>query len=74
MSTQPKHYFTPEEYLELELRAESKHEYFDGEIYLMSGASERAPRLDRDESCFRVEIKARKRFMQNLFDRFPRAC
>lgn len=39
MSSQPKTYFTPEEYLALERRAEYKNEYFDGEIFAMVGAS-----------------------------------
>ena len=39
MSVQPKYRFTPEEYLALEREAEYKSEYFDGEIFAMSGAS-----------------------------------
>jgi Uma2 family endonuclease len=41
MSLQPKTYFTPEEYLELERKAEYKSEYFNGEIFAMGGASPR---------------------------------
>lgn len=33
-----KHYFTAEEYLEQERTSTEKHEYFDGEIFAMSGA------------------------------------
>jgi Uma2 family endonuclease len=40
MSLQPRRYFTPEEYLALERKAEYKSEYVDGEIFAMSGASE----------------------------------
>lgn len=40
MSTQPKPWYTPEEYLALERDWETKHEYFDGEIFAMAGASE----------------------------------
>ncbi len=29
---------TPEEYLEFEQKSEERHEYFDGEIFAMSGA------------------------------------
>jgi Uma2 family endonuclease len=31
--------YTPEQYLEMEAAAERKHEYYQGEIFLMSGAS-----------------------------------
>lgn len=41
MSTQPQTFFTPEEYLELERKAEYKSEYCNGEIFAMSGASRR---------------------------------
>lgn len=39
MSTQPHHRYTLEEYFALELASEEKYEYFDGEIYNMSGGS-----------------------------------
>ena len=39
MSTQLKTYLTPQEYLALERKAEVKSEYFNGEMYAMSGAS-----------------------------------
>ena len=38
MSTQPKTYLTPEQYLEIERKAEYKSEYFAGEMFAMSGA------------------------------------
>jgi Uma2 family endonuclease len=41
MASQPKTSFTPEEYLELERKAERKSEYLNGEIFAMSGASPR---------------------------------
>lgn len=41
MSTQVKVYFTPDEYLALERQAEYKSEYFNGEIFAMTGASRR---------------------------------
>src|SRR5260370_21656919 len=41
MASVPEHYLTPEEYLDLERRAETKSEYIDGAMYTMAGASER---------------------------------
>ena len=40
MLAQPIPYMSEEEYLEFERNSEIKHEYFDGEIFAMSGASE----------------------------------
>jgi Uma2 family endonuclease len=40
MTAQPKHYITETEYLERERVSVVKHEYFAGEIFAMSGASE----------------------------------
>ncbi|MGA9998395.1 MAG: Uma2 family endonuclease [Pyrinomonadaceae bacterium] len=39
MSSQPKTFITPEEYLALERAAETKSEYFNGEVFAMVGAS-----------------------------------
>ena len=39
MATQPPR-LTPEEYLEIERKAEYRREYFHGEMFAMSGASE----------------------------------
>ncbi len=41
MSSQPKTFITPEEYLAIERKAEYKSEYFNGEMFAMAGASER---------------------------------
>lgn len=38
MATLPKTYLTPEEYLEIERKADYKSEYFQGEMLAMSGA------------------------------------
>jgi len=40
VSTQPKHFLTEEEYLEIERKAEFKSEYFAGEMFAMAGAKE----------------------------------
>jgi Uma2 family endonuclease len=39
MSTQSKSYLTPEQYLEIEQKAEFKSEYYQGEMFAMAGAS-----------------------------------
>jgi Uma2 family endonuclease len=39
MSTQPKSYITPEQYLEIDRKAEFKSEYINGEMFAMSGGS-----------------------------------
>ena len=38
MSTPPKSYLTPEQYLEIDRKAEFKSEYFQGEMFAMAGA------------------------------------
>ena len=38
MSTQPKTFLTPEQYLEIERKAEFKSEYYQGEMFAMAGA------------------------------------
>ena len=39
MASNPKHSYTPEEYLSLERKARHKSQYYAGEIFAMSGAS-----------------------------------
>ena len=39
MSSLPKTFLTPEQYLEIERKAEFKSEYFQGEMFAMAGAS-----------------------------------
>jgi Uma2 family endonuclease len=39
MQTQPKHFVTPQDYLAWERQQETRHEWFDGEVYAMTGAS-----------------------------------
>jgi len=40
MSTHPKAFLTPEEYLEIERQAEIRSEYYQGEMFAMAGGSE----------------------------------
>ncbi len=40
MATQPKTFLTPEQYLEIERKAEFKSEYFQGQMFAMAGARE----------------------------------
>jgi Uma2 family endonuclease len=46
LSTLPKTFVTPEEYLDLERKAEFKSEYHDGKIFAMSGVSRRHDRIN----------------------------
>jgi Uma2 family endonuclease len=41
MSSQPKQHYTLQDYFELETTSEERYEYFDGEVFNMSGASPR---------------------------------
>jgi Uma2 family endonuclease len=45
MATQPKPLLTPEQYLEIERKAEFKSEYYKGEMFLMAGASFRHSKI-----------------------------
>jgi Uma2 family endonuclease len=45
MSTLPKSFVTPEQYLEIDRCAERKSEYFDGEMFAMAGAPEAHNRI-----------------------------
>lgn len=41
MSANPKYFLTPADYLALERKSDVRHEYYNGEIFAMSGASRR---------------------------------
>src|SRR5260370_23194436 len=40
MSTAPKTFLTPEQYLEIERKAEFRSEYYQGEMFAMAGATD----------------------------------
>ena len=40
MATQTKTFLTPEQYLEIERKAEFRSEYYDGEMFAMGGAGD----------------------------------
>lgn len=48
MQAQETRYYSPEEYLELEVASEIRHEYFDGEIIPMTGGSANHNRIVRN--------------------------
>ena len=48
MSTQPKPFITPQQYLEIERSAEYKSEYFEGELFAMSGGTLDHSRIQRN--------------------------
>ena len=43
--TAPHHRFTPDEYLAFERAARDKHEYYDGQVYAMSGGTRNHDRI-----------------------------
>jgi Uma2 family endonuclease len=45
MATNPKHFLTEEEYLEFELKSEFRHEFFQGEIFAMTGGRREHARI-----------------------------
>jgi Uma2 family endonuclease len=60
MSTLPKHFITPEEYIEIERKAETKSEYCRGEMFAMSGASREHCRLaSRLNSLLETHLRPR---------------
>jgi len=61
MSRQAKTHITPEEYLALERQSEHRSEYYDGEIFAMTGASLRHNRITLNiGSELNVQLKARE--------------
>jgi Uma2 family endonuclease len=61
MSTQPKPYLTPEQYLEIERAAEHKSEYFNGEMYAMAGGTLNHSRIASDVlTLLNVQMRGRR--------------
>jgi len=79
-----KHYVTPEEYYEFERAAQVRHDYYDGEIYDMSGGTivhslicanlggELRSRL-KGSPCFALEANLRLRIMATGLRCYPDA-
>ena len=60
MSTLPKTFITPEEYLEIERKAEFKSEYYNGEMFAMAGARESHDVL-AGNIRFQLQLQLRRR-------------
>ncbi|MFP4280466.1 MAG: Uma2 family endonuclease [Halochromatium sp.] len=58
MASQPKPQFTPQEYLAWERQQATRHEFFNGEIFAMTGAS-RAHTLIRGNACATLHAQLR---------------
>src|SRR5918911_1793522 len=76
MSAQPKARYTLEEYFELERKSEERYEYWDGEVFCMSGLS---PEHDQIESNLNFHLRAKLRgrgcriFLANMRIKVPSA-
>lgn len=58
MAAQLQEHYTPDEYLENETRAEIRHEFVDGEIYDMAGASINHTRISGNaETALRLALR-----------------
>lgn len=71
-----KHFITPDEYLEFERAALEKHEYFNGEIFDMSGASlEHVGIASNINASFALQLKKRpcKSYQSDLRVHIPTA-
>lgn len=56
----PPDIISPEEYLDGELESEVKHEYIDGNVYAMAGASKKHNQVSRNV-LYGLENKLRKK-------------
>ncbi|MEK7833080.1 MAG: Uma2 family endonuclease, partial [Acidobacteriota bacterium] len=60
MSALPKHKYTLEEYLELDAKSEERLEYWDGEIFSMSGVSNEHDQIEGNLN-FRLRSRSQDR-------------
>ena len=60
MPRQPKHLYTLAEYIELELSSEVKYEYWDGQVFAMSGASNAHDQIQGNLYLLRLKLRGRK--------------
>ena len=72
MSTLSKSYLTPEQYLEIERKAEVKSEYYQGEMFAMSGA--RAPHILITTNAVRELSQQLRRRPCNVYSSELRVC
>jgi Uma2 family endonuclease len=66
VSTQPKARITPEEYLALERTAETRSEYLDGEMFLMSGTTKEHTQITRN-----ITVELTLQFKHKPCELFP---
>lgn len=66
MPANPKQFLTPEEFLEIEEAAERRSEYFDGEMFLMVGASPRHV-LIIDNTVIHLGVQIKRQRRCNVF-------
>ncbi len=66
MSTQPKQYYTLEEYFALELASNEKYEFWNGEVFCMSGAS-----LAHNQIAINIGTEARMQLRERGCQVFP---
>lgn len=66
MSTQPKQYYTLEEYFALELANNEKYEFWNGEVFCMSGAS-----LAHNQIAINIGTEARMQLRERGCQVFP---
>ncbi|KAF0241545.1 MAG: hypothetical protein FD167_3991 [bacterium] len=61
MSTQPKHFYTLEEYFEVVKSSEEKYEYWNGQVFLMSGGSEQHTLIaDNILTSLKIQLRGRQ--------------